>query len=159
MAIDDRLAAIRADFDRLAPLLADEWDHNSHYHDLLLAATPRTFDSALEIGCGTGRFARLLATRAKHVVAIDLSPAMIERARAARTSVDNVDYRVGDFRGRNLPGPFDVVAAIATLHHVPIDEALARAASLVRSGGTLLVLDLYAGDALSKVALSPIAAP
>ena len=46
-------------------------------------------------------------------------------------------------------GSYDVVASIATLHHMPMAEALARTASLVRPGGVLLVIDLYQPAGLS----------
>jgi SAM-dependent methyltransferase len=38
---------------------------------------------------------------------------------------------------------FDAVCSVATFHHLPLDAALARAASLVRPGGWLLVVDLF----------------
>src|SRR4028118_368446 len=47
-------SVIRDDFDRIA-LLADEgWDHNSHYHDFLLRQLPERFRAALDAGGGTG---------------------------------------------------------------------------------------------------------
>ena len=45
---------IQADFDRIALLSSDEWDHNSHYHSFLLKHIPPRCTQALEIGCGTG---------------------------------------------------------------------------------------------------------
>ena len=71
---------VRADFDRLAPLSDDGWDHNSHYHPFLLRRVPPGCRTALDVGCGTGRFARLLATRAEHVDAVDRSTEMISAA-------------------------------------------------------------------------------
>jgi hypothetical protein len=40
----------------------DGWNHNSHYHDLLLAAVPPGCRRALDVGCGLGTFARKLTT-------------------------------------------------------------------------------------------------
>ncbi|ALC23607.1 predicted protein [Streptomyces pristinaespiralis ATCC 25486] len=37
------------------------FDHNDHYHRLLLHHAPRGGGAALDVGCGTGRFARRLA--------------------------------------------------------------------------------------------------
>src|SRR5688500_4071077 len=52
---------VASDFDRLAGFGAGRWDHNRHYHPFLLRSLPARRERALEIGCGTGEFARLLA--------------------------------------------------------------------------------------------------
>jgi len=82
---------VREDFDRLADLPESSgWGHNAHYYPFLLKHLPPRPDEALEVGCGTGAFARVLAERCGRVVAIDLSPAWSrwrERARGGiRTS-------------------------------------------------------------------------
>ena len=60
-----------------------------------------------------------------------------------------VRYLEGDFRTALPAGErFDVVTAVAALHHLPIDEALRAAAARVKEGGTLLVVDLHEGPAL-----------
>src|SRR5439155_20759177 len=74
------MSVIQADFDRLALLDAEGWTHNNHYHNFLLPHIRHDCQNALEVGCGTGAFARLLAARARHVVALDLSPEMIRVA-------------------------------------------------------------------------------
>jgi ubiquinone/menaquinone biosynthesis C-methylase UbiE len=72
---------VREDFDRLAILSGGGgWDHNSHYHPFLLRQLPERLGEALEIGCGTSELARLLAERYERVLAVDLSPSMIEAA-------------------------------------------------------------------------------
>ena len=73
---------IQADFDRLA-LLADDngFDHNVYYHDFLLRHLPARCASALEVGCGTGRFARALAGRADSVLAVDPSATICSDSR------------------------------------------------------------------------------
>jgi SAM-dependent methyltransferase len=70
-------AKVRADFDRLAGLSEDGWDHNAHYHAFLLGQLPTRCGQALDVGCGTGSFARLLAGRCDQVLGIDLSPRMV----------------------------------------------------------------------------------
>ncbi len=57
------MSSIEADFDRLALLDDEGWTANNHYHKFLLQHVPRNCENALEIGCGTGAFARLLAKR------------------------------------------------------------------------------------------------
>jgi 2-polyprenyl-3-methyl-5-hydroxy-6-metoxy-1,4-benzoquinol methylase len=59
------------------------FDHNDRYHRLLLRQVPAGCRTALDVGCGTGRFARRLARRGIQVDAIDRSAEVIRAARAA----------------------------------------------------------------------------
>ncbi len=145
--MDVQSARTRADFDRLAALDTGRWSHNSHYHSYLLRRLPPRMDSALEIGCGTGEFTRLLARRARRVTAIDLSPEMVRVARERSTACANIEYIVADATAWDIsPNTYDCVATIATLHHLPLEPTLTRMRDALRPGGTLLVLDLHAPD-------------
>jgi ubiquinone/menaquinone biosynthesis C-methylase UbiE len=112
---------------------------------------PLASGRALDLGCGSGRHAVLLATRFGHVDAIDLSGPMIEVARARR-SRPNVTYRQADLQqiGLDSPGQYDFVLSVLTLHHVPdLHAALSHIKSLVAPGGRLAVLDMYPPQAYS----------
>ena len=136
--------AIQKDFDRIAHLAGDGWDHNSHYHEFLLRHVPEEARTALEVGCGTGAFSRLLAGRVRQVTALDLSPQMIEVAARQAEHLANIDFRVADFMDSDFPaGEFDCIASIATLHHLPAGEALSKMKRALKPGGRLLVLDLF----------------
>lgn len=65
---------MRENFDSIANI-SDEggWDH-TYYHAFLLRQPPERLNEALEVWCGTGAFARLLAECGERVLAIDLSP-------------------------------------------------------------------------------------
>lgn len=140
----DLTSEIRADFDRIALLSPDGWGHNAHYHRLLLAQLPTACTRVLEIGCGTGAFSRLLALRARHVLALDLSPEMIRIARERASETSNIEFRVADVNTWALPhSAFDAVVTIATLHHLPFEAMLSRIKAALRPCGRLLVLDLY----------------
>ncbi len=137
------LADVRADFDRLAHFSTAAWDHNSQCHGFLLRRLPPGCGEALEIGCGTGAFSRLLAARCERVLALDLSPEMIRLARERSSHCPNIDYQVADALSWEWPaGRFDCVASIATLHHLPMEDTLGRMGRALRSGGVLLALDL-----------------
>ena len=119
------VATIQADFDRLALLSSEKWDHNNHYHRFLLRQVPQRCRNVLEIGCGTGMFARLLARRAEHVLALDLSPQMISLARERSGQYANIDFQVADVLAWEFsPEQFDCIVSIATLHHLPMEEWL-----------------------------------
>ncbi|WP_166398710.1 class I SAM-dependent methyltransferase [Rubrobacter marinus] len=136
---------MREDFDRIAGLSREGgWDHNSHYHPLLLRQLPLRLHEALEVGCGTGAFVRSLAGRSERVLAVDLSPRMVEVARARSKGYTNVEYAVADANSWPFPeGRFDCVASITALHHLPLAPTLRKMGDALRPGGPLLVLDLY----------------
>ena len=142
--VSDTTLQVQADFDRLAALDDGEWDHNRHYHDFLLRFLPARRDGALEIGCGTGAFARALAEHFERVTALDLSPAMVSRARELSRTIENVEFRQADISTCDLPAAaFDCIAMIATLHHLPLEDTLKKLEGALRPGGVLLILDLY----------------
>ncbi len=152
---------IQADFDRIAAFPDDGWNHNNHYHNFLLKQLPPRCERALEVGCGRGALARLLAERADQVTALDLSPEMIRIAREQSSACSNITFEAGDVMVYDLPvNHYDAIASIATLHHLPLAPVLLKLKAALRPGGVLLVLDLYqAGgwyDYLSGVLAVPL---
>src|SRR5262249_47319089 len=138
------MSAIEKDFDRLAQLDDGGWTQNNHYHKFLLRHVPRNCLRALEIGCGTGAFARQLAKLSQQVTALDLSAEMVRVARSRSAPVDNLEYQCADVMSCDLPNEhFDCVATIATLHHLPLRKALAKLKNSIKAEGILLVLDLF----------------
>ena len=80
----------------------------------------------LELGCGTGYFTRELARSGADIVAIDVSPELLEIARA-NCSAPNVRYEVQNAYESSYPDAmFDSVVGSSVLHHLEIEEALAR---------------------------------
>lgn len=154
------VAEVQADFDRIALLADDEWNHNSHYHAFLLKRVPARCAEALEIGCGTGGFARLLAQRAERVLALDLAPQMIRVARDRAKHLANIEFQVADAATWQFPAErFDCIVSIATLHHLPLGEMLDKTKRSLTPNGVLLVLDLFRGEGLADVLASTLAAP
>jgi ubiquinone/menaquinone biosynthesis C-methylase UbiE len=152
--------AVQADFDRIAPLTGEGWDHNSHYHGFLLRQLPAHCTEALDVGCGSGAFSRLLARRSERVLALDLSPRMIEIARERSRAHPNIDFVVGDATAWAFPAArFDCIGSIATLHHLPAETTLARMRDALKPGGTLTVLDLFQGEGVANVLTSALAVP
>jgi SAM-dependent methyltransferase len=144
--MDDYKMRVRSDFDRIARLDAPE---AGDYDDFLLAQVPRDCRRAVELGCGTGAFARRLAERAVRVTAIDFSPEMIAVARARSQAHSNLQYLVADVAAWDFGGePYEFIASLATLHHLPLAETLAAMARGLTPGGTLVAHDLYRDDGL-----------
>ena len=151
---------VQADFDRLAALTHGEWDHSTCYHEFLMRNAPPRCRHALEVGCGTGTFTRLLARRSAHILALDLSSGMIAAARARSAGFDNIEFQVADTATFPLPeGHFDVIASIATLHHLPLEVMLRKFEAALAPGGTLLILDLVQSRGAADIARSALALP
>jgi SAM-dependent methyltransferase len=151
---------IRADFDRLALLDEEQRSHNSHYHAFLLRYIPPRCGQTLEIGCGTGAFARLLAQRSQQVLALDLSPQMIETAQERSQGYSNITFEVADVLAWKFPRErFDCIASIATLHHLPLEKILEDIRAGLKPGGVLLVLDLFEAQGLAGKLTGAVALP
>jgi ubiquinone/menaquinone biosynthesis C-methylase UbiE len=83
---------VQAEFDRIALLPPARFDHNGYYHELLLRALPPRAGQALDLGCGTGEFTRLLAGRAVRVLGLDFSANMIRVARERSAGIGNIEF-------------------------------------------------------------------
>jgi ubiquinone/menaquinone biosynthesis C-methylase UbiE len=143
----------------VAPI-ADGWNHNTHYHDLLLQSIPRPCRRALDVGCGLGTFARRLSALTDHVDAIDADAGVIRQARDLSKHARNVRFVEGNFMTWTTDATYDVISMIAVLHHLPFDDALSSAARLLRPGGVLLVLGLHrAASPLQFVVRGALAYP
>jgi 2-polyprenyl-3-methyl-5-hydroxy-6-metoxy-1,4-benzoquinol methylase len=118
------------------------WNHNIHYHRLLLDAVPPGARTALDVGCGEGMLARALRRRVADVWGIDLDAAGIELARA-QDPREEIRFIHGDVLTYPFePQSFDVVTAVATLHHLDTVQTLTRLSGLVRPAGVLGVVGL-----------------
>ena len=102
----------------------------------------------VDLGAGTGSFALAVAPYCRRVVAVDVSPAMVEllQSRLASAGMPNVDTALAGFLSyRPDGGPVDFVYTRNALHHLPDfwkAFALARIAEMLRPGGVLRVRDL-----------------
>lgn len=97
--------------------------------------------NALDVGCGEGRFCRILRSRNIETVGIDPTGPLLERAQALDPGGD---YREGVAEALPFANDrFDLVISYLTLIDIPdIDTALAEMARVLRPGGTLLIANL-----------------
>jgi ubiquinone/menaquinone biosynthesis C-methylase UbiE len=143
------MSSLEADFDRLALLDDEGWTANNHYHSFLLKHVPHQCENALEIGCGTGAFARRLAEHCKRVIGLDLSAEMIRVARSRSSQFDNLEFQLADAMTWDFPqSHFDFICSIATLHHLQQRELFVKMKDALTPRGVLVVLDLVESNSL-----------
>lgn len=126
------------------------------YRALLAAAGVRPGDRVLDVGCGPGYFARMLAVAAGpdgSAVGMDAAPEMVEYAARRARRIANCRFQPG--AAEAIPfadGSFDVVVSSLVMHHLP-DADRARAVGemrrVLRPGGTLLLADYQPAEGAS----------
>ena len=113
---------------------------------LIEAVRPGPGERVLDVGCGSGRIAVALAALAAHVTGIDLTPAMLEQARALQdqAGVANIEWIEADSTALPVAdGAFDLVVSQAMFHHAADPAAtLAEMRRACAPGGRIAVNDL-----------------
>ena len=107
---------------------------------------PDGIGTVLDMGTGAGLLLSGLLRRAERVIAVDSSTTMLDMARKALgKETMRCDFRLGDLG--HLPiadGEVDLVVACMVLHHLSHPaEAIREARRALRSGGRLVIVDLY----------------
>lgn len=127
----------------------DPWRFaTSPYEAAKYAATlghlPRpSYARALEVGCSIGVFTRLLADRAGDLLAVDIAPAALERARARCRDRPHVRFARVDLLDGVPPGPFDLITLAEVGYYwtpADLESACRRLAAELAPGGQLLLV-------------------
>jgi ubiquinone/menaquinone biosynthesis C-methylase UbiE len=118
------------------------------YFSIFPWATLTREAKGIDVGCGSGRWARLVATRVGHLTCADASVEAVAVAARALVEHPNTELVVGSAGA--LPfedGTFDFGYALGVLHHTPDPgAALADCVRVLRHGSPLLVYLYYALD-------------
>jgi ubiquinone/menaquinone biosynthesis C-methylase UbiE len=129
-------------WDKLADKYAKKPVKDAEGYERTLESTRKRLsagDEVLELGCGTGTTALLLAPSVRQITATDISSRMIAIAqeKAQAQGVENVRFvRATLSDGDRGEGPFDVVLAFNFLHLLEdIPAAVRRIDGLLRPGG------------------------
>lgn len=137
----------------------DVYEQSAHAYDLIQAARGRDYSaqadqlaalvearhpaaqSLLDVACGTGRHLHHLGRHFQELAGVDISPAMLERARAIAA---HAHLELGDMRSFKLERQFDVVTCLFSsigylLTQDDVQTAIANMASHLRPQGILIV--------------------
>jgi ubiquinone/menaquinone biosynthesis C-methylase UbiE len=100
---------------------------------------------AIDVACGPGTFTRPLAARVRRAVGVDLTPAMIKKARAeaARAGTTNIEFICGDIHALPFVDGVAGVAACGYAFHHMLEpaHALAEMVRVLRPGGRVAIAD------------------
>jgi ubiquinone/menaquinone biosynthesis C-methylase UbiE len=107
---------------------------------LLRSLNPTESDKILEIGCGPGTWASLIASRCSKLVAIDISEKMIERAKE-NIQNDNVTFINSDFMDHDFKEKFDKIFSVRVFEYISNKKDFFRKTrSLLNPSGELIII-------------------
>jgi ubiquinone/menaquinone biosynthesis C-methylase UbiE len=127
---------------------------------LLELAALRGTERALDVACGPGTFTTVFAPCVRDISGIDLTPAMLEQARAAAAAagLKNISFFSGDAAA--LPfdsSEFDLVTCGYSVHHFAEPVAvLNEMARVLRAGGKLALVDIFVPEGFDADAANAI---
>jgi SAM-dependent methyltransferase len=123
---------------------------------VVAAAGAGPSDTVLDVACGGGIVVCGFAPHVRHATGIDMTPAMLERARhlAAEKGLANISWREGDVAHLPWPeGAFTIVVTRFAVHHFPEPQAVfAEMVRVCAPGGRIVVVDTCASADAQKAA-------
>jgi len=141
------------EFDCVIPLLIPFY---KEIYNILVDTIPFESNESikiLDIGCGTGTFAKILkeAYPNSRITCLDFAQNMIEIARTKLIQYrKDVDFYVGDFNKLNLYKEYDVIVSSFALHHIPTDREKIRLYKNIykalNKDGVFLTADIVLGS-------------
>jgi len=146
---DNHQRLIVEQFSRQAVPFAEMPIHSNEDADRLVLETVGIGpdDTVLDIACGPGLITCVMAQVARQVTGIDITPAMIEQARARQQAkgLTNVAWQVGDVMPLSFAAAsFSVVFTRYSFHHFLDPKAvLAEMVRVCEPGGKVAVVDVF----------------
>jgi len=150
--LQDSPQRARAGFERKFRQQTDPWKYNSPEGGERLrraleildrARGEKRFPQALEIGCAEGTFTAMLASRCDSLLAVDISPTALDRARTRCNAVSHVRFAEWDLRRDTPTDVFDLVVVMDVLTYFArlsaLREARDKLVAAARPGGYLLI--------------------
>lgn len=120
-----------------AKTVAGQKRYDNRFQLLRRMCRPRQAMKILEIGCGDGEFTKRISKLSVEIIAIDVTPRVIQRAKR------NLKFKKVIFKLENAEkltfkdDTFDVVCGISILHHVDFEKALKETFRVLKVGGQI----------------------
>ena len=151
---DDLAAVLSLREPRVVNEAYDRWERTL----VARALEPLAGRQVLDLGCGTGRMARFLASRGARVTAMDNAAGMLQRCRAAASEGPNGPPALVQGEATRVAlrtGALDAAVCVGVLEHLPAHVragTLAELARVVRPGG---IIAIVANNAASELLRRP----
>lgn len=148
----EQMALVRDRFTRTASAFADYVlkERVFEAERLLRLVEPRGTERAIDVACGPATLARIFAPRVRWIAGLDLTPAMLERARR-----EAAERKLANFcavRGNVLQMPFrdatfNLVVTSYSIHHLPnAVSAISEISRVLKPGGKFALLDMVVSE-------------
>lgn len=135
----NRVAQLYDDVFQDIKVRKDEWSWlSSHIGDL-------SGKTVIDIGCGNGALMKELAPKAAKGIGLDISEAILDRARDMNRSFGNVEFRQLD--GPQLPledRSVDVAVSLLSFRYLDWDPLMDEIKRVLKPGGKVLIVDMVA---------------
>ena len=93
---------------------------------------------ALEVGCGTGLFTEFFVKTGATIVAVDISPDLLEKAKSRDLPQERVQFLCQRFEDIDSQDPFDAIIGSSVLHHLAVESALDTVRNLLKPEGAMV---------------------
>jgi SAM-dependent methyltransferase len=149
-ATDSHSGAIRDEFAHQADAFARSPTMSlAETLDAVIELVPEDAEADwIEVACGPGLISRAMSPRVDSVLGLDLTPAMVAKARAEAAGIDNLRFELGDATALDLPDDsLDGAVTRFSLHHIPAPvRVLEEMRRVVKPGGWVVVADHVTDD-------------
>ena len=133
-----------------APIMVNRYYHRSQqrvFRSLVALVPPPHGDSyALDIGCGAGRWSRILHERGYKTTGIDIQDDLLT---TNRVRYPRIDFRCVPIQELDTEIKFDLITSVTVLQHLPYEhqkKAIEKIAAISSPGGFVLILENVAQD-------------
>lgn len=148
-------------FDKVVQDFGEEWSHFDYskndkenlflfkkYFDIFPKKISTKKFTCLDVGCGTGRFSKILAPKVKHLTLLDPSKKALLVAKKNLKKFKNISFFNTSVSSMNFKKKsFDFVYSLGVLHHIPdLDLALRDINKILKKNGLLLIYLYYRFD-------------